>query len=94
MYLSLRKLIYTISESIIVSTTYKQMQFRHVSETVNKMPFLPAMIPDKMRLFCTQFDGGAVVVLVPEQGEDDVKDNGEAEGGRHWVVLVLAPAHV
>ena len=62
MYFVFEKLIYTSTESIIVSMTYKKMQFRHVSETVNKMPFLPAMIPDKMRLFCTQFDGGAVVV--------------------------------
>ena len=46
MYLVFKKLMYTSAESIILSMTYKQMQFRHVAGTVHKIPFVPSMIPD------------------------------------------------
>ena len=45
-----------------MSITYKHIQFNHLAGTVHKVPFVPVIIPDEMRLSCTLFDSGAVVV--------------------------------
>ena len=43
-----QKLVDTGAESIKVSMTNIEMELRHLAGTVLEMPFVPAMVPNKM----------------------------------------------
>ena len=53
----------TSAKFIEISMTNIEVDLRHSAGTVYKMPFMLAMIPNKMRPRGTQFYGGAVLVV-------------------------------
>ena len=56
-------LLDTSAKCIEISMTNIEVELRHSSGTVHKMPFVLAVIPNKMRPCGTQFYGGAILVV-------------------------------
>ena len=67
-----------------------EMELGHLAGTVHEMPFVPAMIPNKMRPRGTRFDRGAVLVVritgVGVVGEERAEGRyAEYVQGRGWI---------
>ena len=63
MHFIAQKLVDASAKCIEVSMTNIEMELGHLAGTVHEMPFVPAVIPNKMRPRGTRFYGGAVLVV-------------------------------
>ena len=63
MHFIAQKLVDASAKCIEVSMTNIEMELEHLAGTVHEMPFVPAVIPNKMQPRGTRFYGGAVLVV-------------------------------